>query len=55
MPALYVVVGLEWAAVIHVPQVKIVDGIKRSELQTQSLPFKYLNLKLADNTCQHHS
>ena len=51
MPALYVVVGLEWAAVVHVPQVEIVvshrpgilkvgDGIKMSEPQTQSLPFK---------------
>ena len=51
MPALYMVVGLEWAAVVHVPQVKIVvahqpgilkvgDGIKRSEPKTQSLPFK---------------
>ena len=61
MPVLYMVVGLEWAAVIYVPQVKIVlshqpgilkvgDGIKRFELQTQSLPLKYLNLKLADNT-----
>ena len=51
MPALYVVVGLEWAAVVHVPQVKMVvthqpgilklgDGIKRSKPQTQSLPFK---------------
>ena len=26
MPALYVVVGLEWAAVVHVPQVEIVVG-----------------------------
>ena len=51
MPALYVVVGSEWATVVPVLQVKIVvshqpvilkigDGIKRSEPQTQSLPFK---------------
>ena len=51
MPAFYVAVGSEWATVIPVPQVKIVvshqpvilkieDGIKRSEPQTQSLPFK---------------
>ena len=34
MAALYVVVGSEWAAV------KVGDGIKRSEPQTQALPFK---------------
>ena len=34
MAALYVVVGSEWATV------KVGDGIKRSEPQTQSLPFQ---------------
>ena len=49
MPPLYVVVGSEWAAVVHVPQVKIVVshqpgilkvGIDRSKPQPQLLPFK---------------
>ena len=51
MPPLYMVVGLEWAVVVHIPQVKILVShqpgilkvgilVKRSEPQTQSLPFK---------------
>ena len=32
MPALYVVVGLEWAAVVHVPQVKMVGDTKQPQL-----------------------